>query len=187
MKSFDMFLKESAEPALTDVYLDLDGVLVDFYTGSAKALKNLGLTPFSPQDANNKGDDERWQALDGVKRFWQELPPLHDGLTLLKYIEHFIKPNILSAAPKANFEDAEKGKLEWIKNHLGLSRLRDIHIVKRKQKQDFAINKTTNRPNILIDDYQLNCDEWKAAGGIAILYKSTESTINSLKELGFSV
>ena len=48
-----------------------------------------------------------------------------------------------------------------------------------KQKQELA-----NPESILIDDRQINIDQWEAAGGIGILHTSTDNTISQLKELG---
>ena len=40
-------------------------------------------------------------------------------------------------------------------------------------------------PNaILIDDRSDNIEAWKSAGGIGILYKSTDQVINELSKLG---
>jgi hypothetical protein len=53
----------------------------------------------------------------------------------------------------------------------------------RRDKQKFA--KTNGVPNILIDDWGMNIDEWKAAGGIGIKHKSAAETIAALKKLGY--
>ena len=49
----------------------------------------------------------------------------------------------------------------------------------QKQKQQLATSES-----ILIDDRQINIDQWEDAGGIGILHTSTNNTISQLKELG---
>ena len=63
-----------------------------------------------------------------------------------------------------------------------LSRNR-INIVKRQDKQKFAVDK--GNPNVLIDDHSKNVDEWKKAGGIGILHKDIGTTIRQLQKLGY--
>ena len=41
--------------------------------------------------------------------------------------------------------------------------------MQRSQKQHFA-KQSDGTPNILIDDFQKNINEWQHAGGIGILY-----------------
>ena len=44
---------------------------------------------------------------------------------------------------------------------------------------------TNGEPNLLIDDYIKNVNEWKSAGGMGIHHISPTSTIAELKRLGF--
>jgi hypothetical protein len=59
----------------------------------------------------------------------------------------------------------------------------NIHITLRSDKKKYA--KSNGIPNILIDDWEPNIAEWNAAGGIGILHKNTEDTIQRLKKLGY--
>ena len=53
----------------------------------------------------------------------------------------------------------------------------------RSQKQQYAT--TDGKPNILIDDYMKNINEWEKKGGIGIHHTDPRKTINELKRLGF--
>ena len=53
-----------------------------------------------------------------------------------------------------------------------------IHIVQRKEKQNFA-----SKDVILIDDHKKNIREWEAAGGTGVLHVNVNSTIKQLKGL----
>ena len=57
-------------------------------------------------------------------------------------------------------------------------------MVKRSQKQAYAKDKD-GKPNILIDDYIKNINEWEAKGGIGIHHTNIGKTIGELKRLGF--
>ena len=58
-----------------------------------------------------------------------------------------------------------------------------INLVMRSQKQQYAT--TDGKPNILIDDYMKNINEWEKKGGIGIHHTDPRKTINELKRLGF--
>ena len=77
-----------------------------------------------------------------------------------------------------SYDDSSKlGKRLWIKNNIpGVK----SHLVPRSHKQKFA-----NENSILIDDYKINIDEWRAKGGIGILHTDVFSTIKQLKDLGY--
>jgi hypothetical protein len=72
-------------------------------------------------------------------------------------------------------------KRKWVAKHL--SKPKAIHLVPREDKQKWAV--TNGLPNILIDDYIKNINEWEAKGGIGVHHTSTSSTISKLKKLGF--
>ena len=53
----------------------------------------------------------------------------------------------------------------------------------RSQKQKYAT--TNGKPNVLIDDYIKNIQEWESAGGIGIRHTNVSKTLAELKKLGF--
>jgi len=53
----------------------------------------------------------------------------------------------------------------------------------RSDKQKYAT--TNGKPNVLIDDYIKNINEWEAKGGIGIHHTNVSKTISELKRLGF--
>jgi hypothetical protein len=57
------------------------------------------------------------------------------------------------------------------------------HLVLRAEKKQHAM--TNGTPNVLIDDYPQNIQQWKAEGGIGILHVSASQTIAQLKKLGY--
>ena len=164
----NQFAREIAED-ITEykLYCDMDGVLVDFEGGYEK------LTGIDLKGEFKKGDDF-WDPIKvaGVG-FWAGLKWMPDGQKLWDYIKPF-KPEILSAPSRE--ESSRIGKSVWVKYKLPGTKL----ILRyAKQKQQLATPES-----ILIDDRQINIDQWEAAGGIGILHTSADNTISQLKELG---
>ena len=149
------------------IYCDMDGVLADFESGYEK------LTGVDLKGEFQKGDDF-WKPISkaGVG-FWAGLKWMPDGQKLWNYLKPY-KPDLLSAPSR---EDSSRiGKHVWVKHKIPGTKL----ILRyAKQKQELATPES-----ILIDDRQVNIDQWEAAGGIGILHTSADNTISQLKELG---
>ena len=185
VKSLREYIRESITP-LPTIYCDMDGVLVDWYKGADKALVKHGLPKWQDsywdQYPGEKGQAIRWEVLNRESKFWVDLEFIPGAQQLWKFIFPY-HPHILSHASEYS-PTAVVQKHQWLANHLRLNNNANIHIVlKRADKQRFAIN--NGRPNVLIDDFAKNCNEWKAAGGIAILHTSVANTVSQLKKLGF--
>ena len=149
------------------IYCDMDGVLVDFEGGYEK------LTGIDLKGEYRPGVEDFWKPIEqaGVG-YWASLKWMPDGKQLWGYIKQYT-PELLSAPSKS--ESSKIGKYVWVKNNLPGTKL----ILRyASQKQQLA---TPN--SILIDDRQVNIDQWEAAGGIGILHTSTDNTISQLKEL----
>jgi len=147
------------------LYIDLDGVLVDFIKGY-KELTGIDIS------GSFYDDPKFWKPIDeaGIK-FWENLGWKKDGKKLWNYIEKY-NPEILSSPSKKN--ESRIGKRNWVKKEIP-----DAHLILRssEHKKDFASPKS-----ILIDDRKPNIDAWKEAGGIGILHTSADDTIKQLKK-----
>lgn len=163
------------------IYCDMDGVLVDFVRGSQSILGHA----FESSVLDSVKEQDYDVILGLQERFWEELPPMPDMRQLWRYINKY-HANILSAKAswerKRNTKEYSRiGKLVWVKQHLQIPMER-IHIVRRDQKQDYAVSEQGQ--NILIDDHPKNIREFTAAGGIGIHHVSAEMTIRTLQQLG---
>jgi len=158
----------------SELYLDLDGVLCDFENGArtvvGKKHPNFDLTP------------EEEQQIAQVHDFWEKLDWQEGGRELWGYIKEY-NPYILSAYASWDEVDSKRGKYIWIKENLGNIPNERIHLVRRSQKQNFAMR--DGKSMILIDDFDKNIKEWRMAGGIGIHHVGVKSTIEKLKTLGY--
>ena len=149
------------------IYCDMDGVLVDFESGYEE------LTGIDLKGEFKKGDDF-WDPIKvaGVG-FWAGLKWMPGGQELWDYLKPF-NPQLLSAPSRE--QSSRIGKHVWVKHKIPGTKL----ILRyANQKQQLATPES-----ILIDDRQINIDQWEAAGGIGILHTSTDNTISQLKKLG---
>ena len=164
-------LIEVSNEDLPEIYCDLDEVLVDFMRGADAVIGSS----FVKYDRA-----ERWNKINQTKGFWANLGWKPGGKKLYQFISRY-DPHVLSAY--TGRDPASKvGKMKWLGKNTKFSRSK-IHLVLRSQKKDYA--KTDGKPNVLIDDYIKNINEWERAGGIGIHHTNTSKTLSKLKKLGF--
>lgn len=151
------------------IFCDMDGVLVDFEKGYLD-LTGINLKgehfdgPRFWEPVNKKGYD-----------FWINLDWMGDGKLLWNSIKDY-NPSILSAP--SSKPESRVAKHDWVDRELG----KNVEVILRsaRNKKEFAA------PNhILIDDREDNIRDWNESGGIGILHKSTDDTLNKLNKLGF--
>jgi len=169
-----------------EIYVDMDGVLVDFFRGTRNI---LGYSWDDPRFSTKDKRQERGKILSAQPNFWANLPPERDFDQLWSFIKNF-HPSILTAYPYDWYDEerAKSGKWAWCQKYLHIPHEK-FHCVERSSKQYFAKEHDGSKfgkPNVLIDDMQQNITEWGRKGGIGILHKNVHDTIHSLKELGFA-
>ena len=72
----------------------------------------------------------------------------------------------ICSKPLENDARSKPGKMEWI--HKNLSDMMPVEVILTANKAAFATQNSI--PSILVDDYGVNINSWKAAGGIGIKY-----------------
>lgn len=161
-----------------EVYLDLDGVVADFFTEYAKL---AGIESGNYRDIPPAKTDPTLNKMVGTD-FFNRLPkcPNADQLVhmIMKLYGHY---HVCSSPLRGDFENSEKWKKVWIARELKPGPV-DVIITPNKAK--YAKQKD-GTPNILIDDRGSNITAWEAAGGIGIKYQADEDNLSKIVD-GFS-
>ncbi len=168
-------LTHLGEQDLPNIYCDMDQVLCNFLKGADKAVGGSFVT------ADRK---TRWNTITSMgKKFWENLEWMPGSKQMYSFISKY-DPNILSAYSDKDPTGSKAGKMSWLNKFTKVKRSK-INLVLREQKKKFAMDQKDFKPNLLIDDYEKNVQEWERAGGIGIIHKNGPNTIRELKRLGF--
>ena len=152
------------------IFVDMDGVLVDFVSGY------LELTDISKQEMDDLDDSDPESFWEPISKagfdWWATLDWMPDGKDLWNFIEPY-NPTILSAPTKIKTKTCILGKKIWIWREIG-----NIPMIFEKDKYKYADDN-----HILIDDTENKISDWVAQGGIGILHTSAKDTIEKLKNI----
>jgi hypothetical protein len=159
--------KNTAE--LFTIYLDMDGVIVDFDRQFREA---FDMSPSDFKDAF--GNEKFWEKIEerGVG-FWRGMKWMPGGQELYNRVsqhDHYL----LSSPSKS--DTSKIGKHMWKKDKTPNTKL---ILARSYNKKNYA-----DKSNILIDDREDNIQQWRDAGGIGILYKSANQVMKELDKLG---
>jgi len=190
MKIYELF--ETSQNTGFKLFVDLDGVLVDFEKGvsafmaddmSDKGYKNLPVIQGYAM-GNNKQSRAFWKKVEMIEEsdaiaLWTNLGWMSDGKKLWGYINGY-NPVILSSPGTSSRHIIEAGKKIWIDRHLSPK----PSYIFEPDKFKHAKGKPGIQ-HILIDDSKKKLDPWEAAGGIGIFHTSASDTIKQLKNWGF--
>ena len=156
---------------LPKIYCDMDGVLAD-------------LDRFCLEQLNEPINRTNWVNLP-MDVFYQ-LPLMEDARILWSYIVQF-DPFILTALHKRDEKRTNRAKIDkilWMKEKFNFPEEK-MYCVYRHEKKDFSKSRENGKPNLLIDDYLLNIQEFEKSGGLAIHHQNSLQTIDHLKKIGF--
>lgn len=152
------------------IFLDMDGVLADFEKGVSK---ELGVDITNNEQGHYIYDDNKAELT--AKHMFRNLEPMPDMWKLLGFINNLgIHTEVLSAAGSINREIVVNDKIGWVKEHVHPYWITTCTF-NGSQKAAFAHPKA-----VLIDDREININEWINSGGIGILHISAENTISEL-------
>jgi len=189
----------SEERSIHQIYCDMDGVLVDFEKAASERitddlrndkapelLDSIGRDYVTPADLSGipKVKDYMKKTLGNNEEFWTSLEWMPDGEELWDFIAPY-NPYILTSPMRAKEgPGSENGKRTWVETHLQPP---PEKVFVADNKYRWAV--VDGKPNILIDDFRKNTVPWdnvqrdEGMPELAILHRSTEQTIERLKEL----
>ena len=183
MKSFRKFISEAEKEWSADtgkVYLDMDGVLVDFIDGVLRWYK---------KDRKNRTVTKEFEAMarevtekssaGKMKGFWENLPLMPGAKRLVKWVQGRTSKAdtwILSSC-SGDLKYCAKEKFKWMKKHIPMIPEENIILVmSAKHKARYA-----KEGDALVDDFKPNIQRWTQAGGIGIYHKGDVN--KTIKEL----
>jgi len=160
------------------VYLDMDGVLADFFGGVEKM---YGVDHWK-QLTSDKTKDLKKEVIDRITGtdFFATLPKFRSADTLIDLVKKFTggKFSINTSPLRGDHENSGKYKKVWISNNIE----KPDEIVVTGRKETYAKNKASGTPNILIDDRPVNIQRWQGAGGYGILYQANRDSLDKVKK-----
>jgi 5'(3')-deoxyribonucleotidase len=149
------------------IFVDMDGVVADFNQGAAQAI-NASSDVLQTAVESGHWDQDSWKHI--VKyhpRIFRDLPKMPKADLMMelasKFRDEFLWDlRMLTAVPKGNdVPDAFRDKIHWMS-----LRYPGIPVWFGPYSQD---KKNHCLPgDILIDDRKDNCEQWQAAGGLAV-------------------
>ena len=147
----------------SEIYVDMDGVLADFFGEWAKVMKVDHYSKIDNVDIN-----VALQKIRDTDDFWLKLPMLPQAKQLLELIKKVKGSYNICSSPLADDPNSEPHKREWIKKNLSFFPPKKVIITSNKPKY---ATQSDGTPNILIDDFGKNVNAWEAAGGEGFKYK----------------
>ena len=150
------------------VYVDMDGVLADFFS---EAVKKCDWPASHWKDLSQRDLMRVFKKISGTD-FFRNLPLYPQSNTLLQSIVNIAGGfSILSSPLAEDYEHSAKMKKLWLEEKLHIE---PQEIIFSGDKAQYA------KGNILIDDFHKNIINWEAAGGFGIRYQANEHNISDV-------
>jgi len=155
------------------VYIDMDGVIADFFTAFAHA--------------NGK---KHWKEIEDVETkinelaktdFFNTLDLYPTSEDLVELVKKFAGDDwgICSSPLRGDHKNSSYWKKVWL-TEKGFVPPKSENLVLTSNKPKYATN--NGIPNILIDDKPKNIADWTAKGGIGICYQANVDTLAKVKK-----
>ena len=154
----------------SEIFVDMDGVLVDFFGAWTKLMKVKKWFQI-------KNVEKGLQKVRDTEDFWLNLKPTKNADKLLGIIKNIKGEYNILSAPLADDPRAEPDKRAWVEKYLKAFPPKKVIITTDKAK--YATS-TGGTPNILIDDKPSNIERWTAKNGIGIRYQANKDSLSKV-------
>ena len=169
--------QQMKKPNMT--YIDMDGVIADFFGGLAKEFNVNHWKDIPTQE-------EVIDKLTGSD-FFSRISIFPTTIKFLHMIERYTRGRwaILSTPLKGDEDNSTEHKDIWLDNLFGHAFDKDFdkHRYYSAKKWKWATSTwwEETRQNLLIDDRPTNLEEFENKGGLAIRYQANESKMDNLE------
>jgi 5'(3')-deoxyribonucleotidase len=171
------------------ILVDMDCVLADFVAAAAKAHgvpADALLTPsnwppgeygcYEPFGRLAVGRPfsafEFWKPINADPKFWRTIPRLPWADDLMELVRSLTADYWFVTSP-SRCDNCVRGKEDWVKAHYGEPHDR---VVPTPHKYLLAV--TARGPAVLVDDHEKNVEEFRAAGGLAVLFPAHHNQLH---------
>jgi len=169
---------EAMEDGKPIVYIDMDGVLADFFGG----VEQMYGVQHWKELVSDKTKDLKTEVINRITGtdFFATLPKFNDVGELISMVKEFTGGHFsINTSPlRGDNENSAKYKKLWIQNNIE----QPDEIVITGRKESYAKDKASGTPNILIDDRPVNIQRWQGAGGYGILYQANRDSLTKVKQ-----
>jgi hypothetical protein len=160
------------------VYLDMDGVIADFFGGVEKM---FGVKHWKELTSKLSGGQLKQEVIDRItgSDFFAHLPKFSTADSLIQLIKSATggKFSILTSPLIGDHANSAEQKKVWISKNIE----RPDEVIVSGRKEKWAKQKD-GTPNILIDDRPVNIEKWEAKGGFGILYQANKDSIIKVQQ-----
>ena len=154
------------------LYLDMDGVIADFFTGFAH---KFGKDHWKKIHNKEKAITE----LQGTD-FFNTLDTFETSEKLVNFAKAVGDWGICSSPLRGDRDNSAYWKRVWLTRHGYMPSIDKL--IFTGQKERYATERFSGVPNILVDDKPDNISRWISKGGIGILYQANECTLEYVKQ-----
>jgi hypothetical protein len=153
------------------LYLDMDGVLADFFGAFAK---KMGKDHWKLIEDKEKG-------LDALKHtdFFNTLEPFDSAKDLVAYARAYGDWGINSSPLRGDHDNSKFWKRMWLMKHDFMPSVENLVFTGSKER--FAVDRIDGSPNVLVDDKPSNINRWVDRGGIGVLYQANQDSFEELR------
>ena len=162
--------------SMPTVYLDMDGVLADFFGGIEKL---YGVQHWK-ELTSDKTKDLKTEVIKKITgtNFFETLPKFNTADQLVKIVQDFTGGiySINTSPLRGDNKNSAYYKKVWIGKNLP----KPQEIIVTGRKESYAMN-PNKLPNILVDDRPINIQRWTGRGGYGILYQANRDSVDKVK------
>ena len=154
------------------LYLDMDGVIADFFNGFAQ-----------------KFGKDHWKMIQDKEKaivqlqgtdFFNTLDVFPTSQKLIDFARSTGDWGICSSPLTGDRDNSAFWKRRWLTKNFMMPEIDKLIFTGMKEK--FATDPLDGKPNVLVDDKPSNIDRWNKNGGIGILYQANQDSVEELIE-----